>query len=191
MDDMPSMALIGTAGVDSIITDSANSASAYTTGHKSNVNALGVYADRTPSTLDDPRVETITSLVKRGTRMAVGVVPTRRSRTPASAIVAHTRRHSDDSIVGMFHEARVDVLMGRGAAHFLPKLAPGSRRRTTSTTWRSSRRQLRRRDHRPGDARGQRRRRHPANARPVPPGNMDVLDRKFLKRGTVRRYPIG
>ena len=72
MDDMPNMALVGTAGVDSIITDSANSASAYTTGHKSSVNALGVYADRTPSTLDDPRVETLTSLVKRTTRMAVG-----------------------------------------------------------------------------------------------------------------------
>jgi alkaline phosphatase len=42
MDSLPRMALIGTAGVDSIITDSANSASAYTTGHKSSVNALGV-----------------------------------------------------------------------------------------------------------------------------------------------------
>ena len=61
MDSMPRMALVGTAGVDSVITDSANSASAYTTGHKSSVNALGVYADRTPDSLDDPRVETITS----------------------------------------------------------------------------------------------------------------------------------
>ena len=74
MDSMPRMALVGTAGVDSVITDSANSASAYTTGHKSSVNALGVYADRTPDTLDDPRVETITSLVKRRLGMAVGVV---------------------------------------------------------------------------------------------------------------------
>jgi len=43
MDDMPHMALISTAGTDSIVTDSANSMSAYTTGHKSCVNALGVY----------------------------------------------------------------------------------------------------------------------------------------------------
>src|SRR5262249_10300853 len=35
MDDMPHMALVATAGSDSIITDSANSASAYATGHKS------------------------------------------------------------------------------------------------------------------------------------------------------------
>src|SRR5262249_34739680 len=74
MDVMPYMALLGTSGVDSIIADSANSASAYTTGHKSSVNALGVYADRTPDTLDDPKVETITSLVKRRLGMAVGVV---------------------------------------------------------------------------------------------------------------------
>ena len=32
-DDMPHMALIGTSGSDSLITDSANSMSAYTTGH--------------------------------------------------------------------------------------------------------------------------------------------------------------
>jgi alkaline phosphatase len=59
IDDMPQMALVATAGSDSIITDSANSASAYATGHKAAVNAMGVYADRTPDPLDDPRVETI------------------------------------------------------------------------------------------------------------------------------------
>src|SRR5262245_371960 len=103
MDAMPNMALLGTAGVDSIITDSANSASAYTTGHKSSVNALGVYADRTPDTLDDPKVETVTSLVKRLRNMAVGVVTNTEveDATPA-AMVAHTRRRSDyDPIVGM------------------------------------------------------------------------------------------
>ena len=47
IDDMPHMALVATAGSDSIITNSANSASAYATGHKSAVNAMGVYADRT------------------------------------------------------------------------------------------------------------------------------------------------
>src|SRR5262245_22731717 len=130
MDDMPNMALVGTAGVDSIITDSANSASAYTTGHKSSVNALGVYADRTPDTLDDPRVETITSLAKRLRNMAVGVVTNTEveDATPA-AMVAHTRRRTDyDPIVGMFYDSGVDVLMGGGSAHFLPRSAAGSKR---------------------------------------------------------------
>ena len=52
IDDMPHMAMVATAGNDSIITDSANSASAYATGHKSAVNALGVYADRTSDPLE-------------------------------------------------------------------------------------------------------------------------------------------
>src|SRR5215468_4344342 len=65
MDDMPNMALVSTAGTDSIVTDSANSMSAYTTGHKSCVNALGVYCARNKRTLDHPKVETISEIVKR------------------------------------------------------------------------------------------------------------------------------
>jgi len=74
IDDMPHMALVATAGSDSIVTDSANSASAYATGHKTVVNAMGVYGDRTADPLDDPKVETISSLVKRRLGMAVGIV---------------------------------------------------------------------------------------------------------------------
>ena len=48
MDTLPYTAMLGTCSVDSIAADSANTASAYMTGHKSSVNALGVYADRTP-----------------------------------------------------------------------------------------------------------------------------------------------
>ena len=62
IDDMPHMAMVATAGSDSIVTDSANAASAYATGHKSAVNAMGVYADRTRDPFDDPKVETIASL---------------------------------------------------------------------------------------------------------------------------------
>ena len=193
MDAMPNMALVGTAGVDSIITDSANSASAYTTGHKSSGNALGVYADRTPDTLDDPRVETLTSLIKRTSKLAVGVVTNTEveDATPA-AMVAHTRRRSDyDPIVRMFHESGVDVLMGGGAAHFLPKSSPGSRRkdeidyiakfRTGGYAIVTTEREMK-----------------SATADPATrrllglfhPGNMDgVLDRKFLKQGTVTSFP--
>jgi alkaline phosphatase len=96
IDDMPQMALVATAGSDSIITDSANSASAYATGHKTAVNAMGVYADRTPDPLDDPKVETITSLAKRRLGMAVGIVTNTEveDATPA-AMVAHIRRRSE------------------------------------------------------------------------------------------------
>ena len=44
IDDMPHMALVSTSAPDAVITDSANSMSAYTTGHKSCTNALGAIA---------------------------------------------------------------------------------------------------------------------------------------------------
>ena len=53
-DDMPNMALISTSGSDSLITDSANSMSAYTTGHKTAVNAMGVYVSRASDNLSHP-----------------------------------------------------------------------------------------------------------------------------------------
>ncbi|WP_152102113.1 alkaline phosphatase [Bradyrhizobium sp. TM102] len=131
IDDMPHMALVATAGSDSIITDSANSASAYATGHKSAVNALGVYADRTASPFDDPRVETITSLARRRLGMAIGIVTNTEieDATPA-AMVAHTRRRAAyDEIVEQLFAARPDVVMGGGSANFLPKSAAGSKRK--------------------------------------------------------------
>src|SRR5262245_3211078 len=131
IDDMPHMALVATAGSDSIITDSANSASAYATGHKSAVNAMGVYADRTLDPLDDPKVETISSLVKRRHGMAVGIVTNTEieDATPA-AMVAHVRRRSEyDRIVEQFFAAKPDVIMGGGRANFLPKSVEGGKRR--------------------------------------------------------------
>lgn len=130
LDDMPYMALLTTQGTDSIVTDSANSASAYTTGHKSCVNALGVYCSRAANTLAHPAVETIASLAKRR-GMAVGAVTNSEveDATPA-AMVSHTRRRSDyDDIVRMFLSSKIDVLMGGGSPNFLPKSTAGSKRK--------------------------------------------------------------
>ncbi|MHC2255162.1 alkaline phosphatase [Bradyrhizobium embrapense] len=192
IDDMPHMALVATAGSDSIITDSANAASAYATGHKAAVNALGVYADRTPDPLDDPRVETIASLAKRA-GLAVGIVTNTEieDATPA-AMVAHTRRRAAyDAIVAQYFDAKPDVLMGGGAANFLPQSAAGSKRKDDVDYLARFR-----------DAG------YPAAttaaelsalaAKPATrqllglfaTGNMDgALDRKFLKGGGVRKFP--
>src|SRR5262249_14753143 len=173
MDAMPNMALVGTAGVDSIITDSANSMSAYTTGHKSSVNALGVYADRTPNTLDDPKVETLTSLIKRTGKIAVGVVTNTEveDATPA-AMVAHTRRRSDyDQIVGMLHESGVDVLMGGGGARrALPAEVAGGRARNGRDRLRGEFRRggLRAREDGAREEGGDRRSRHAPAPGPLP-----------------------
>ena len=130
IDDMPHMALVSTSGTDSVVTDSANAMSAYTTGHKSCVNALGIYCSRAKSTLDHPRVETIAEVAKRRGNMAIGVVTNSEieDATPAG-MVAHTRRRSDyNDIVKMFSNVKPDIMMGGGSPNFLPKSVPGSKR---------------------------------------------------------------
>jgi len=139
MDDMPQMALVATAGSDSVITDSANSASAYATGHKSAVNAMGVYADRTIDPL----------------------------------------------------AAKPDVLMGGGLANFLPKSAHGSKRKDETDFLEKFR----------ASGYAVALTGPEMNALAAAPetkrllglftlGNMDgALDRKFLKRGTVPKFP--
>jgi len=121
---------VSTSGSDAIVTDSANSMSAYTTGHKSCVNAMGVYCSLSKSNLDHPRVENISELVKRSRGLAVGVVTNTEieDATPA-AMVAHTRRRADyNDIVKMFFDVRPEVILGGGSPNFLSKSTPGSKR---------------------------------------------------------------
>jgi alkaline phosphatase len=193
IDDMPQMALVATAGSDSIVTDSANSASAYATGHKSAVNALGVYADRTADPFDDPRVENITSLVQRRLKLAVGVVTNTEieDATPA-AMVAHTRRRVEyDRIVEHLFAAKPDVIMGGGLANFLPKSAEGSKRKD-ETDFLARFREAGYPVAMTGAEMATIADR-PATNRLLglfTLGNMDgVLDRKFLKGGTVKKFP--
>ena len=129
IDDMPYKALVSTSGTDSVVTDSANSMSAYTTGHKSCVNALGVYCAANKNSLEHPRVENISEIVKRLRGMAVGVVTNTEieDATPAG-MVAHTRRRADfEDIVKMFFAVQPDVIMGGGSPDFVPKSAGGKR----------------------------------------------------------------
>jgi len=129
MDDMPHMALVGTAGAESLITDSANSAHAYTTGHKSSNGALGVYADRTPNQLDDPRVENIGSLAQRMGNKAIGLVTDAeiQDATPG-AIYAHTRRRDQKQVItDQLLELKPDVALGGGSAFFLSIRENGKR----------------------------------------------------------------
>ena len=130
MDDLDHMAFIGTSATDSLTTDSANTMSAYMTGHKSAINSLGVYADRTPDSLDDPKVETIGEALRRQTSKAIGVVATSeiQDATPA-AVVSHTRRRDDKAeITDMLFDVKPDVVLGGGSAFFLPQATAGSKR---------------------------------------------------------------
>jgi alkaline phosphatase len=194
IDDMPAMALVSTSGTDSIVTDSANSMSAYTTGHKSCTNALGVYCARNKDGLAHPKVETIAELAKRSHGgLAVGVVTNTEieDATPAG-MVAHVRRRSDyDEIVRMFHNVKPDVMMGGGSGFFLPKSNEAGRRKDEENYQEKFK------------AAGYR---FAADATEMKaaaidkgttrllglfhPGNLDgALDRKLLKKGTVQKYP--
>jgi alkaline phosphatase len=186
IDDMPYMALVSTAGTDSVITDSANSMTAYTTGHKSCVNALGVYCAKNLRALAHPKVETIAELAKRKLGLAVGVVTNTEieDATPAG-MVAHTRLRSDyEDIVRMFYKVQPDVIMGGGAATFQPKrwdpvnyvekfkeAGYGFAANATELTAEAAKPETRKLLGLFND------------------GNMDgALDRKFLKKGTVSKF---
>lgn len=132
MEKLPHNCLITTSGYDSLTTDSANSASAYATGHKSVVNAMGVYEDSTADPFDDPRVENITEIVKRSRGMSVGIITQAESTdaTPA-AMVGHTRRRANqDYLASEYLEDyhRPDVIMGGGLQRYIPQGEEGSKR---------------------------------------------------------------
>ena len=78
---------------------------------------------------DDQALSYASSLKRRG--VAVGVISNTeiQDATPA-AMIAHTRRRATyDEITGQFFGFQPDLLMGGGLANFLPKGAPGAKRR--------------------------------------------------------------
>ncbi|MGV3550137.1 alkaline phosphatase [Rhizobium sp.] len=192
LDDIELRAFIGTSATDSIATDSANTMSAYMTGHKSAINSLGVYADRTPASLDDPKVETMAEAIRRTSKKSIGVVSTAEieDATPA-AVVSHTRKRGDKAdIVGMFYDVKPDVILGGGSAYFLGKDVDGSKRKDDKDyialfkdagyTLATDKTELE-------TAAG-------TNSGKIlglfNTGNMDtILDRNFLKKGTVSKFP--
>ncbi|ORY52559.1 alkaline phosphatase-like protein [Rhizoclosmatium globosum] len=156
MERWETMGKISTNGIDAIITDSANSAAAYTSGHKGWVNTLNVYADTTvEDSLDDAKVETITEVIRRvRPGMCIGVVTTASvvDATPA-AFFGHTRQRGqgqvlvDQALNGFTHlvqngssnvwshqgepmpwgpAVKPDVLLGGGGEYFKGKLAINS-----------------------------------------------------------------
>lgn len=133
MEKLEHNAVITTSGYDSLVTDSANSASAYATGHKSVVNAMGIYEDSTKDPFDDPKVENISEILKRTRGMSIGIITQAESTdaTPA-AMIGHTRRRANQdflakSYLDAYH--RPDVIIGGGSSRYLPKSIPGSKRK--------------------------------------------------------------
>jgi len=131
MDTFPVIGHQMTHSMDTYLTDSANSASAIYSGHKSTVNAMGVYADSSPDAFDDPKVETIVELLTRIWGSAIGVVSTAflADATPI-ALTGHTRTRGhygplvDQMLNGVTNYTWTpfdgpDVVMGAGAENFI------------------------------------------------------------------------
>ncbi|KAI7904730.1 alkaline-phosphatase-like protein [Cokeromyces recurvatus] len=132
-EDFDNLGHVITNSVDSLLTDSSNSASAYASGHKSSVNCLGVYADSSSDPFDDPKVELITELIRRRQPgKAIGIVSTAfgQDATPA-AFVSHTRKRYTfkeitDQILNGVHNwtsaVAPDVWLSGGAEYFAGNL---------------------------------------------------------------------
>lgn len=127
---MTALGMVSTNGYDSIITDSANSMSAYMTGQKGVVNALGVYGDSSDADDDDPQVATLAELAKgRGMTVGTCVTSTVTDATPA-ATWGHTRRRAnEDKLIEQALALNYDVILGGGSVFFQPKSVAGSERK--------------------------------------------------------------
>src|SRR5712692_6704342 len=100
MDHLPVTGMVMTYALDRVVPDSANTASAWSTGNKTIDGALGVFPDNTDSrfgpaavqatkqfALDNPRVETLWEYLKRRYGYKTGIVTTAdvTDATPAGA----------------------------------------------------------------------------------------------------------
>ena len=91
---------------------------------------MGVYCAANKSPFAHPRVESLSSLVKRHHGMGVGIVTTTEvvDATPAAMVAQTASRSTRSDIARMLFEAAPDVLLGGGRAYFEPKSVQGSKR---------------------------------------------------------------
>lgn len=135
MDTLPVTGMVMTSALNDAITDSSPGMSSYVTGQKHNNNQEGVFPDNTPDAFDNPRIEYFGEMLRRtrGPGFNVGIVTTAdvTDSTPAANAVHTSSRFAGAGIAQRFFDERatngVSVLMGGGAAHFLPRAAGGTR----------------------------------------------------------------
>lgn len=134
MDSFPATALVKTASLNSVVTDSAPGMTAYVSGNKNNNNEEGVFPDDTLDAFDNPRVEYLSEYLHRTQGKALGIVTTADvfDATPAGNAVHTSNRGAGTGIVDQFFDDRdrtgLTVLMGGGRKWFLPAGTPGSER---------------------------------------------------------------
>jgi alkaline phosphatase len=147
MDQLPVTGMVMTYALDRVVPDSANTASAWSTGNKTIDGALGVFPDNTDSrfdpgaaqatkqfALDNPRVETLWEYLKRRYGYKTGIVTTAdvTDATPAGA-GGHTITRSlgydiaRQYVDGVFTSGPTfDVIMGGGKERFVTRAKENS-----------------------------------------------------------------
>lgn len=134
MDTFNATALVKTASLNSIVTDSSPGMTAYVSGNKNNNNEEGVFPDDTLDAFDNPRVEYLSEYLHRTQGKKLGIVTTADvfDATPAGNAVHTSNRGAGTGIVDQFFDDRgrtgLAVLMGGGRKWFLPAGTPGSAR---------------------------------------------------------------
>ncbi|GAA5978887.1 hypothetical protein JCM11641_003603 [Rhodosporidiobolus odoratus] len=131
LDSAPGFGMQMTHSIDSFVTDSANSATALTSGKKSTVNALNAYTDSSKKYNSNPAVETVFEMGRRIYNSKIGIVTTAylADATPA-AVVTHTAKRSEyDLIINQYIQGITDrpwtqwdgpdVIIGAGGRYFL------------------------------------------------------------------------
>jgi alkaline phosphatase len=139
MDKLSNTALLSTASLNSIVTDSSPGAACYSTGNKSNNNQQGVFPDDTLANFDNPRVEHLGEFLARTQGKALGIVTTSDvfDATPGSFATHTQSRGAGTGICDQYlDEGAVSgglrVLMGGGRKWFLPNTTVGSARSSSS-----------------------------------------------------------
>jgi alkaline phosphatase len=131
MDTLPHTAMIMTASLNSIVTDSAPGMQNYVTGNKAANHQEGVWPDDTLDPFDNPRVEYLAEYLARTQGRKLGIVTTADvfDATPASMTVHTANRRAGTGIVDQYLDessvtANLAVLMGGGRKWFLPNPTP-------------------------------------------------------------------
>ncbi|HET8870731.1 MAG TPA: alkaline phosphatase [Aquabacterium sp.] len=134
MDTFPNTAMVMTASLNSIVTDSAPGMSNYVSGNKANNNQEGVFPDDTTAKFDNPRVEYLSEYLHRTKGTTTGIVTTADifDATPAANAVHTQDRGAGSGIIDQYlddrHATGLSVLMGGGRKWFLPATTAGSAR---------------------------------------------------------------
>ncbi|MFZ2168831.1 MAG: alkaline phosphatase [Methylococcaceae bacterium] len=138
MDTFPNTAMIMTASLNTIVTDSAPGMQNYVTGNKAANNQEGVWPDDTTDKFDNPRFEYLSEYLARQQGKKLGIVTTADifDATPASMAIHTQDRGAGTGIVDQYLDDEgktgLTVLMGGGRKWFLSAGTPGSARANSS-----------------------------------------------------------